>query len=125
MKRSKATTFKDKIEYLLQRYPSFRDSDKKLFVSYMLHFHGLKELLGNTAYTKLKKALLSSPTPSIETIRRNRQRFQEQGLYVGKKRKEYNEKMKKKEKKRKKKEKLKDDDYLINRYSDDEHRVLH
>lgn len=79
---------KDKVEALLNQYPVVRDSDKLLWLAYLVKFHDLKNELGEVAYRKFERILLDKNTVTMESIRRVRQKFQEQGKYVGTKREE-------------------------------------
>ncbi len=68
---------KDRVEYLLKKYPETRDSDKKLWLAYMCIFMDLKSNIATGSYEIFKKCFMSKETPSFETLRRNRQKFQE------------------------------------------------
>lgn len=81
-------TIKKKVEYILLYHPMTRDSDKILWLSYMNLFHGLREKLGEEAYQQFKAILLDDNTPTMESIRRIRQKFQEDNKYVGENRDE-------------------------------------
>ena len=78
---------KDKVESLLKSYPECRDNDKLLWLAYLVVFHDLREILGEEAYVKFRELLLNEDTVTMESIRRVRQKFQEEGKYVGTKRK--------------------------------------
>lgn len=73
-------TCKDKVREIMEKYPVTRDSDKLLWLAYMVKHHGLREKLGNTAYEVLKEVFMSEETPAMESIRRVRQKIQEQEL---------------------------------------------
>lgn len=89
MKMSESlTTCKDKIESLLIKYPETRDSDKLLFFAFLVEFHDLEMNIGRTACEVFRGILMDEETPSMETVRRIRQKFQEEGHYCGEKRKE-------------------------------------
>lgn len=79
---------KDKVEYILGKYPETQDSDKLLWIAYLALFHDLKGKLGPSGYFKFKSMLLNPGTCTMESVRRVRQKFQEEGKYVGKKRAE-------------------------------------
>lgn len=81
-------TTKHKVEELLEKYPPLRDSDKLLWLAYLVRYHNLKAHLGDEAYSHLKEIIMDTNTPTMESIRRVRQKLQEQGKYVGEKRKE-------------------------------------
>lgn len=63
----------DKVEYLLEKYPRTRDSDKLLIGAVYAHFYGVE--VGNTSF---KEVLLNDKLPSFETIGRCRRKIQEQ-----------------------------------------------
>lgn len=78
---------KEKVEFLLSEYPQLRDSDKLLWLAFLSKFHDLKNTLGDEAYGKLKQIIMDKKTPTMESVRRVRQKIQEQGLFIGAKRK--------------------------------------
>lgn len=79
---------KDRVEYLLQNDPTTRDCDKKLWLLYLFTFHDLRSIDNVTMPSKrVTEILLAKDTPTAESIRRIRQKFQESGMYVGTKRK--------------------------------------
>lgn len=81
MKMSESlTTCKDRVEYVLSYYPGTRESDKKLWLVYMHNFHGLGLVNG---YNSLVRIIMDEETPSMETLRRIRQKFQQKGLFLG------------------------------------------
>lgn len=79
---------RDKVEYVLKTFPSSRDSDKKLWMFYMSEFHNLPRILRSSRdpYFSFSNLLLDESTPTMESIRRVRQKFQQDGLYLGSKR---------------------------------------
>jgi hypothetical protein len=77
-------TVKDKVGEILKDQPETRDSDKLLWLAYMNEFHNMREVVGEKAYLFLENLILSESTPTMESIRRVRQKYQESGLYVGK-----------------------------------------
>jgi uncharacterized protein YcgL (UPF0745 family) len=79
---------KDKVEFLLKNYPSTRDDDKKLWLAYLNLFCDLTDRMNKAKIPSdvFKHVLMDAETPSTETIRRVRQKFQEEGFYVGNKR---------------------------------------
>lgn len=79
---------KDCVEFLLKNYPSTRDDDKKLWLAYLNLFCELSDKINKAKIPSdaFKQVLLDEETPSTETIRRVRQKFQESGMYVGNKR---------------------------------------
>lgn len=86
LKRELRTT-KDKVESILENHPSTRDNDKFLWLAYMNKHHDLRKTLGVDSYDKLKKILLEKEVPLFESVRRVRQKLQQEGKYHGKKRK--------------------------------------
>ena len=69
---------KSKVEHLLVSNPSTRDSDNLLAATYYFYEEGGKESLQKkTAYDFLKK-MSSGELTSFESIRRTRQKLQEQ-----------------------------------------------
>src|SRR3972149_11755512 len=83
-------TIKDRIGNLLEVYSELRDSDKKLWLAYLNRYHGLRDRVNSakSPYEALRNIFLSDDTPSFESIRRVRQKYQEAGLFVGENRKE-------------------------------------
>ena len=81
-------TTKDRVGNLLENNPELRDSDKLLWLAYLNQEHGLKDLIGLDAYYKLKELVMDDNTPTMESIRRVRQKYQEEGFYLGESRKE-------------------------------------
>jgi hypothetical protein len=79
-------TVKDKVGNLLEKYPELRDSDKLLWLAYLNAEHKMRNVIGEAAYIRLKAIVLDENTPTMESIRRIRQKYQEDGLYVGEKR---------------------------------------
>jgi len=79
-------TCKDKVNEILADYNETRDSDKLLFLAYLCKYHGLKQKLGPIAYAQLKAIIMDDNTPTMESIRRVRQKLQEDGQFVGKNR---------------------------------------
>lgn len=79
-------TIKARVAAILERYPETRDSDKLLWLAYMNLNHNLKGVLGVQSYQYLKELIMSDDVPSTESIRRVRQKIQENGLYRGKQR---------------------------------------
>lgn len=72
---------KDRVAYVLNKYPSTRDCDKTLWLAYLAIFHQLKDGLGEAKYGVFKSILMSEETPTMESVRRVRQKFQEHGEY--------------------------------------------
>ena len=79
---------KSRVENILQENPKSRDCDKTLWIDYLTKFHNLKEVIGEDAYNKFTETLLSKDTCTMESVRRMRQKFQQDGYYIGLKRME-------------------------------------
>jgi hypothetical protein len=77
------TTCKSKVETLLSNYPQLRDSDKLLWLAYLNKFHNLNQIIGQASYELLKSLLMNENTPTMESVRRVRQKLQEEGKYQG------------------------------------------
>jgi hypothetical protein len=76
-------TCKDKVGLLLSEYVTLRDSDKLLWLAYLCKYHNLRNALGESGYQKLKAVIMDDKTPTMESIRRVRQKYQEGGMYAG------------------------------------------
>jgi hypothetical protein len=83
-----------KVIELLDEYPNTRDSDKLLWLAYLVTYHDLRNVIGDLAYTRMKEIVMDKNTASMESIRRVRQKIQEDGLYLGTKRKQKKEESK-------------------------------
>lgn len=69
---------KPKIQHLLQRYPHLRDSDERLIATFwMVELGGQDAIKQMTAY-KLLESYVNKHLTSAESIRRMRQKIQEQ-----------------------------------------------
>ena len=68
---------KDRVLKILQDYKSTRDSDKKLWLAFMVNHHDLRKELGDKSYRKLREIILKKETPTFETISRIRRKLQE------------------------------------------------
>lgn len=77
---------KDRVENLLEKHPSTRDCDKTLWLSYLVVYHDIRKKMGEESYQIFKNILLDKDTVTMESIRRMRQKFQEEGKFLGKKR---------------------------------------
>ena len=73
----KLKTIKERVEYLLERYPEARNDDFYLYLLYVRLFE--PKLSG---YIKFIPFNLVKSATRFETIRRCRQKLQEQGLYL-------------------------------------------
>lgn len=81
-------TIKDTVGGLLETYSVLRDSDKLLWLAYLNYKHDMRNIIGEDAYLKLKAIVMDDNTPTMETIRRVRQKYQQNGEYLGEKRQE-------------------------------------
>jgi hypothetical protein len=79
-------TCSDKVEAIMKVHPATRDSDKLLWLAYLVVHHDLRKLLGDKAYTQFKDILLDKKTPTMESVTRARRKIQESGNYQGEKR---------------------------------------
>ena len=81
---------KDKVEYILKSHPATRDSDKLLWLAYLCLHHDLRQELSRSSdpYETLKSIVMSEKTPTMESVRRVRQKHQENGKYLGLRRKQ-------------------------------------
>ena len=80
-------TIKSKVRYILEKHPETRDSDKLLWLAYMCIFHDLKSMFkSEDEYKRFRTLIMNSKSPTFESIRRVRQKYQEAGEFVGKKR---------------------------------------
>lgn len=73
----KLRTVKDRVEYLLARYPDARNSDLYLTILYLRKFTELGRYIRYIPYNVIKKY-----DGVFETIRRTRQKIQEEGRYL-------------------------------------------
>lgn len=69
---SKMFHVEERVTEILCQIPESRDDDKLLFKEYLFRFHGIRTF---NQYVK-------NNTPSIETIRRVRQKIQSNGFYL-------------------------------------------
>lgn len=81
-------TAKEKVRYILEKFPETRDSDKKLWLTFLDVFFNMRLKLGSDAFVAFECLLMDSEVPTMESVRRVRQKFQEGGEFVGKKREE-------------------------------------
>lgn len=72
---------KTKVANLLEQYKVLRDNDKLLLLAFWNVHYNLKDRIGDQAYQALKEVVLQAPTP--ESIRRVRQKLNEEGHYIG------------------------------------------
>ena len=72
-------TVQDKVQALLEDYPMLRDSDKKLWLAYMVKCPGLRITMkaASNPYESFKRLLLDDSTPTMETVTRARRKIQE------------------------------------------------
>jgi len=73
----KLKTVKERVEWLLQRFPNARNSDLYLTILYLRYFTELGSYIKYIPYELIKKY-----DGIFETIRRTRQKLQEQGKYL-------------------------------------------
>lgn len=78
-------TVKSRIEKLLKSKRSLRDDDRALWIEYLNKFHGLEKSLGIKAYQKFMNIV--GEAPKFGTVMRCRAKLQENGQYLGKRRK--------------------------------------
>ena len=69
---------KDKVQFLISRNPELRDSDKKLWLAYMVHYEGLKNIIYDEAYYDFVNLIMCKSTPSFESLSRARRKVQEE-----------------------------------------------
>lgn len=85
MKMTEAlNTASDNVRQLLSDYPETRDSDKMLWLAYLVRHHGLRRIIGDDAYFEMKRIILNKKTPTMESITRARRKIQENGEFIGK-----------------------------------------
>ena len=76
------SSVRERVDFLLKSYPSLRDDDKKLWISYLVLYHGLQDVLSRPQpFDALCQMLLIGGVTSTESIRRIRQKIQEEGAY--------------------------------------------
>ena len=73
---------RQRIILLLSRDLETRDNDALLYFRYLQSFHKLEHIIGVKNSRLLKELMLSAPPP--ESIRRSRQKIQEKGRFLGK-----------------------------------------
>jgi len=73
---------KDRVEFILQTFPSARNSDAKLIAYYLYQFHeDLVKKDREDYWIRLNDIADREKLPSFESIRRVRQKLQEMGQY--------------------------------------------
>lgn len=74
---------KDKVEYLLMKFPETRDSDKILWLWYLREFEDMNNQLAFAydPWRHLSETIRHPDTPTMESLRRVRQKFQQEGQY--------------------------------------------
>ena len=77
---------KDKVEYLLERFPQTRDSDTVLFLGYLKQFYGADKIVNGDGWEGFCRLMLSKRMPTPATLKRVRAKIQEEGRFVGTKR---------------------------------------
>ena len=73
----KLRTVKERVEYILEKYPNARNSDLYLTILYLRKFTELGRYIKYIPYEVIKKY-----DGIFETIRRTRQKIQEEGKYL-------------------------------------------
>jgi len=73
----KLRTVKERVEYLLERYPNARNSDLYLTILYLRKFTELGKYIKYIPYEVIKKY-----DGIFESIRRSRQKIQEEGRFL-------------------------------------------
>jgi len=73
----KLRTVKERVEYLLERYPNARNSDLYLIILYLRKFTELGKYIKYIPYEVIKKY-----DGIMESIRRSRQKIQEEGRFL-------------------------------------------
>ena len=71
---------KIKVEFLLHKYPALRDNDSKLIANFW--FYQIGEILNEMKAPELLKMFADGDLVNPETIRRVRQKLQEQTPYL-------------------------------------------
>lgn len=67
---------RDRVYFLLDRYPEVRDSDKLLWLAYNCHFNNLKEVTLTGNYVHFKSWLMREEVPAFESLSRLRRSIQ-------------------------------------------------
>lgn len=73
----KLRTVKERVEYLLEKYPNARNSDLYLIILYLRKFTELGKYIKYIPYEVIRKY-----DGVMESIRRARQKIQEEGRYL-------------------------------------------
>lgn len=77
-------TNKKKVWKVMETHPATHDSDKLLWLAFLCIHHNLQGVIGKATYVKLRALIMDEDTPTMETVRRIRQKFQEEGHFRGK-----------------------------------------
>jgi len=75
--RNKLRTVKERVEYILEKHPNARNSDLYLIILYLRYFTELGKYIRYIPYEVIKQY-----DGITETIRRMRQKIQEEGRYL-------------------------------------------
>ena len=75
--RQRLRTVKERVEYILEKHPNARNSDLYLIILYFRYFTELGKYIKYIPYDIIKKY-----DGITETIRRMRQKIQEEGRYL-------------------------------------------
>lgn len=78
---------KVKVEELLAKYPTTRDCDKTLYLAYLLTSHDVKRKINDGGYDAFKEIFMNKDTTTMDSITRARRKIQEEGRWIGIKRK--------------------------------------
>lgn len=71
-----------RVSRILEDYPETRNSDRKLYLTYLKDFHQLREHIDTKGFLGLVEVFMNAETPPMESISRARRKIQEQGFYL-------------------------------------------
>lgn len=83
--KEECTNSMDISEYLLQHFPICRDDNHEMWFIYLEEFKSLHTLIGAEAYEKFRQLILDEKTLSIDSLVKNKSKFQLNGNYWGQK----------------------------------------
>ena len=83
MNPKKLNCIKDNVEALLTEYPELRDDDLKLAFAYWEHYDNIVNCVGSNIFLHVSQEMLSSRVTNPESIRRVRQKIQQEGRCLG------------------------------------------
>lgn len=77
----------DKVKLILEKYPPSRDDDTLLYLAFLNANYAFKDRVNSATepYEIIKHIMLKAP--KFESVRRCRQKIQEEGLFIGTNRK--------------------------------------